>query len=84
MMTFLSGHKFMLVFLTLTTAFSHIIITDDSLKIISHYIGKILFFKKTFLYFKPLTRYDMPPLDNTSYVFPRPELMPKRLFLSSK
>ena len=46
MMTFLSGHKFMLVFLTLTTAFSHIIITDDSLKIISHYIGKILVFKK--------------------------------------
>ena len=46
MMTFLSGHKFMLVFLTLTTAFSHIIITDDSLKIMSHYIGKILLSKK--------------------------------------
>lgn len=46
MMTFLSGHKFVLVFLTLTTAFSHIIITDDSLKIISHNIGKIFFSKK--------------------------------------
>ena len=59
MMTFLSGHKFMLVFFTLTTAFSHIIITDDSFKIISHYLGKILFFQKTFLHFKPLTRYEL-------------------------